>query len=356
MPRAHVAGEHPRRVQLLVVGRLVRRAVLRRVLQPRLDDRRVGLRPLAAVLPHRVHRLLVRHRVAQHVPIQVVRVVARAAVLVAADAAEHLRLAVAPRVSDLEGRLVDVAPLRRAGAHATKRLAEGGLRRRLVRREVRRLPRDDRDEVLLAALVVDVVARVARGGALVARLVVDSRQPSQLDDLRVGGGGLLLHPRGEPGGGVGVESLRVGPLHRQHLLVEVLRHLPVRRPPLPVPPRRRLPRRRDMRLVAPLLRPVAAERARVVGVDAVDVAFADHISRALLPQPVHLDGRRVVGDVGRERALQPVRLEVRGAAVRRRQLLHLCGARHRVGVRLLLVPHRLVPQPVADGRGGAELL
>lgn len=80
-----------------------------------------------AVLCYSVDLLLVGNGLPQHVALQVARISRVTPVLLRSNAAEHLGLAVAPRVPNLERRLLQVASLGRLGHVAGERLyAKGG--------------------------------------------------------------------------------------------------------------------------------------------------------------------------------------------------------------------------------------
>ena len=158
VPGAHVAGRLVRGIEAPEVGREVGRPMLGRILLAGRDDLGRALGPVSAVLLERVRLLLALDRVAKDVLGQLLEGVVVARELVAADAAEHLALAVPSGVADHERRLVHVAPLRRLGQALGRRVREAGLRGRLVRWQRGDSAPHLRDEVLLAALVVDVVA------------------------------------------------------------------------------------------------------------------------------------------------------------------------------------------------------
>mmetsp|Transcript_22342 Transcript_22342/g.48764 ORF Transcript_22342/g.48764 Transcript_22342/m.48764 type:complete len:273 (+) Transcript_22342:373-1191(+) len=168
------------------------------------------LGPAAAVLVEGVDLLLALVREAEHVAVHVVVVGAQAAELVGFDLAEHLGLRVARGVAHLEGGLEHVAARGRRGDGFCARVDEGGRGRGLVRYELVHPSADDGRLRLLAALVVDVVARRPRGGPRVSRVVVDPRVTTETNNLLVGRHGCLDRARRQRRLGARVERLRVG--------------------------------------------------------------------------------------------------------------------------------------------------
>ena len=132
MPRPNMPGHFVCGINGREVGREIGSTVLGRVELAGSDELWRTLGPIPAVLFERVCLLLSLDGISQDVLRQVLVRGIVASKLVATQAAEHLALPVPSGITDHEGRLVDVAPLRRRGQPLARRVGKTRLRRRLI--------------------------------------------------------------------------------------------------------------------------------------------------------------------------------------------------------------------------------